>query len=60
MKIFNMSLFGWPDLPQDAVRPGKYPVPNTYFDPRRGYELFQKAKRICPTGSSSSSAGTCP
>ena len=42
MKVFNMALFGWPYLPQDAVGPCKYPVSNAYFDPEIGYELFQK------------------
>ena len=42
MKIFNMALFGWPYLPQDAVGPGKYPVSNKYFDREVGQLLFQK------------------
>ena len=42
MKVFNMALFGWPYLPQDAVGPGKYPVSNAYFDREVGQELFQK------------------
>ena len=42
MKVFNMALFGWPYLPDDAIGPGKYPVSNTHFDPKVGYELFQK------------------
>ena len=42
MKVFNMALFGWPYLPDDAIGPGKYPVSNTHFDPQIGYELFQK------------------
>ena len=42
MKVFNMALFGWPYLPQEAIGPGKYPVSNTYFDREVGYELFQK------------------
>ena len=42
MKVFNMTLFGWPYLPKDAVGPGKYPVPNTYFDREIGNELLHK------------------
>ena len=42
MKVFNMALFGWPYLPEEAIGPGKYPVSNTYFDREVGYDLFQK------------------
>jgi len=42
MKVFNMALFGWPYLPDEAIGPGKYPVSNEYFDPQLGYQLFQK------------------
>lgn len=42
MKVFNMALFGWPHLPEDAIGPGKYPVSNKHFDPQLGYQLFQK------------------
>ena len=43
MKIFNMTLFGWPYLPEDAPvgTPGSYPVSNVYFDPVRGNALLQ-------------------
>lgn len=43
MKIFNMTLFGWPYLPEDAPVgiPGSYPVSNVYFDPVRGNALLQ-------------------
>ena len=42
MKVFNMALFGWPYLPDEAIGPGKYPVSNAHFDPQLGYQLFQK------------------
>lgn len=44
MKIFNMVLFGWPYLPEDAPVgvPGSYPLSNKYFDPERGNVLLQQ------------------
>ena len=44
MKIFNMVLFGWPYLPEDAPVgvSGSYPVSNVYFDPVRGNAFLQQ------------------
>ena len=44
MRVFNMVLFGWPHLPDDAPvgTPGSYPLSNRYFDPVRGNALLQQ------------------
>ena len=42
MRVFNMVLFGWPHLPDDAPvgAPGSYPLSNKYFDPVQGNALL--------------------
>ena len=44
MRVFNMVLFGWPHLPDDAPvgTPGSYPLSNQYFDPVQGNALLQQ------------------
>ena len=44
MRVFNMVLFGWPHLPDDAPvgAPGSYPLSNKYFDPVQGNVLLQQ------------------
>ena len=44
MRVFNMVLFGWPHLPDDAPvgAPGSYPLSNKYFDPVQGNALLEQ------------------